>query len=102
MFVAELPEGWKIPSIMTLTTQIGQIGPIIFVGLRWISPKKVTYTRGIYTIFMIGLISCIALAFTWNKTHVIFKEKRSVYLYIFNFTLSLLGTFNIIKYLFFS
>ena len=67
------------------------IGPILFSIGRLISPRLFTYVRAIYFIFSVGILSCILLAVFWNKTVFMMNERRSIYLYIFNFTLSLLG-----------
>jgi len=97
--VDELPEGWRLPSILNMISQLAQLGPFIFSIGRCISPKKFTFVRAIYTIFTIGLFSCLFLAFFWKKTAVIYNERRSIYLYIFNFSLSLLDGMSTITFL---
>ena len=89
--VDELPEGWRLPSILNYISVIAQLGPIGFSIGRYFYPKKFTFERAIYVLFTVGIFSCLALALFWNKTAFVFGERRSVYLYIFNFTLSLLG-----------
>jgi hypothetical protein len=53
----------------------------------------------IYAVFTVGAASCLALAFLWNKTVRVDTEKRSIYLYIFNFTLSLLDGMSTLTFL---
>ena len=89
--IPELPEGWKIPSILNVIIQLGQVGALTFVILRRFFPKQVTYTRAIFVVLFIGLTSCILLAFFWNKTAYVGSEKRSIALYILIFAFSLLG-----------
>ena len=67
------------------------IGPLIFTIGKWLYPNIFTYVRAIYFIFTVGILSCILLAAFWNKTVFIFNQWRSIYLYMFNFSLSLLG-----------
>lgn len=74
-----------------MVSQFAQIGPIIFLIGNRVWPKHFTYVRTIYVIFGIGAISCLLLSLFWNKTVKINNESKSVYLYIFNFSLSLLG-----------
>lgn len=91
--VDELPEGWSLPSILNVISVIAQLGPLMFSVGRYFSPKKFTFVRAIYFIFTIGLFSCLFLSLFWNKTEVVFGNRRSIYLYMFNFTLSLLGKY---------
>ena len=94
--IPELPEGWKIPSILNVIIQLGQVGALTFVILRRFFPKQVTYTRAIFVVLFIGLTSCILLAFFWNKTAYVGSEKRSIALYILIFAFSLLGKSSVI------
>ena len=89
--MAELPEGWRLPSILTALTQFAQIGPLLLIFCRVFQPNETNYVKIIYYLFLIGSISCICLAFTWNKTVPVLNEQRSLFLYLFNFTLSILG-----------
>lgn len=91
--VDELPEGWKLPSILNVISVIAQLGPLLFSLGRFFWPKKFTFVRAIYFVFTIGLFSCLFLSLFWNKTEVVFGDRRSIYLYVFNFTLSLLGKY---------
>ena len=96
--VDELPEGWRLPSILTAISQLAQFVPFFFLFGRLYFPKKFTYVRAIYFIFAIGAVSCVCLSLLWNKTIAIGHEKRSLYLYIFNFSLSFLGNIRKLKY----
>lgn len=90
IMVHKLPEGWKLSSILSASTQIAQIGPIIFlIGKRYF-PNQFTYQRTIYVILMIGATSCLLLAFFWDYTSHVFGEERSTGLLVLNFFLALL------------
>lgn len=110
--VDELPEGWRLnhttinilfyktfnsidylrlPSILSAISQFAQLGPFTFLLLKVFCSKRIDNVKTIYTIFCIGAAACFCLSLLWNRSVVIFNEKRSVYLYIFNFGLSLLG-----------
>ena len=97
--VDELPEGWRLPSILTAISQVSQIGPFIFLLLKFCWPKKFDNVKIIYFVFFIGATSCLLLAIFWNKTVKIRNENRSLYLYIFNFTLSLLDGMSTLTFL---
>lgn len=89
--VDSLPEGWRLPSVLTAVTQIAQIGPFIYLLGKWFYPKQFGHIRVIYCILTVGVLSCLFLSLYWNKTEYILHENRSIYLYVFNFSLSLLG-----------
>ena len=91
LLVNTLPEGWRLPAILTVTSQIAQIGPFLYFTGKLVFPNHFGNVKTIYFIFLIGAISCLLLSFYWDETMIIRNEKRSIYLYIFNFTLSLLG-----------
>ena len=97
--VDQLTEGWRLPSILTAISQIAQIGPFLYMSFKLIFPNKFKLVRVIYCILSIGAISCLLLSLFWNKTAVVLHEKRSIYLYIFNFSLSLLGIYVIFNHL---
>lgn len=88
--VDELPESWQLPSILNLISVLAQTGPLCFTVGHYFFPKVFTFVRAIYFIFTVGLLSCFFLALFWSKTAVLFHESRSIFLYIFNFTLSIL------------
>jgi hypothetical protein len=76
---------------MTMSTQMAQIGPIIFVIGKRFAPKYFTYTKTIYLILSIGCTSCLLLSFFWKKTAFIFGAEHSVGLIVLNFALAVLG-----------
>ena len=85
-----MPESWRLPSILSATTQIGQIGPLLFLIFHALLPRHVTFIRTIYVVLVIGALSCLLLVFFWSKTAFIFGEERSIGIYILNFSLALL------------
>jgi riboflavin transporter 2 len=97
IMVHQLPEGWRLPSILTILTQASQIGPIVFLVLKWKYPKRISFVVTIYIILSVGALSCLLLVFFWDKTAVIGSEKRSIGLYILTFSLGLLGNFYLQK-----
>lgn len=90
LMVHDLPEGWSLPSIVSLCMQISQVGPWSFLALKFLFPKKVSYVLVIYIILSIGAISCFLLAFFWKTTVLIAGQQRSIGLYILSLTLGLL------------
>ena len=91
LLVQRLPEGWRLPSILGVSSQLAQSAVLIYPIFKYTFPNCFRNHRTILAILTIGAISCLLLSFFWDKTSIIYHEKRSVYLYIFNFFLSLLG-----------
>jgi riboflavin transporter 2 len=85
------PEGWKLPSILTVTIELAQVSPVIFVAGRYLSPKYFTYVRANYLILGVGAFSLFLLSFFWNSTAIIFNESHSIGLIILCFLLGILG-----------
>ncbi|RNA09134.1 riboflavin transporter 2-like [Brachionus plicatilis] len=97
--IHDLPEGWRLPSILSAISQFAQIGPFVYLLIRYFFPTKIDNVKVIYLILITGAVSCLLLAFFWNKTVLIHEEKRSIYLYIFHFTLSLLDGMSTLTFL---
>jgi riboflavin transporter 2 len=89
--VHELPEGWRLPSVLTVTIELAQISPVIFVVGRYFAPKQFTYVRANYLILGVGALSLFLLSFFWDYTAFIFNENRSVGLVLLCFLLGILG-----------
>ena len=94
IMVHELPEGWRLPSILGAIIQLSQIGSLLFMLFKCFYPKNVSLVSTSYGLFFIGCISCFLLIFLWNKTVKIGSSERSVGLYILTFSLGLLGMYN--------
>lgn len=92
--VHELPEKWRLPSILSASTQIAQLGPLSFVAGNYFFPNQFTFTRAIYVILTIGSLSCLLLSFFWKKTVFLLGENRSIGLIFLNFSLGILGNNN--------
>jgi hypothetical protein len=91
ILVHELPEGWRLPSILGAIIQLSQIGSLFFLIYKCFYPNKVSLVGIIYGLFFIGSLSCILLIFLWNKTVKFGDNDRSIGLYILTFSLGLLG-----------
>ena len=84
------PEGWTLPSSISLCICAANIGPILIVLLRWRQGKRFSEIPYIYIIIIIGIVSCCVMAVSWQKTVLLFGRERSVWLLGTILTLSLL------------
>jgi riboflavin transporter 2 len=77
LLVQALPEGWNLPSYLSIVTQLANIGPISYTILHSFFPKTITEKGTIYLTMTIGSISTILLVFFWDKTTFFFGDTRS-------------------------
>ena len=89
LLVQALPEGWALPSYMSVAVQIANIGPILYSIGRFMGPKVVTEVRSIYALMLIGVLSSLLIALFWQKTSLIGGAEHSTALLALLFCLSL-------------
>ena len=74
------PEGWTLPSVISICVAMSNIMPIMVMFLRWCQGKRFSEIPYIYGILIGGAILCSIMAIFWQKTMFIFGRKRSVWL----------------------
>lgn len=93
----KLDEKLTLNSKLTVITQIGQLGPFLFILGHSCAPKTCSFSRVSYLILLVGALSCFLLAFLWDQQLEIQGQKYSIALYLLNFCLSLLdGTSTVV------
>ncbi|CAK8676020.1 unnamed protein product [Clavelina lepadiformis] len=88
VIVYSTPEGWTLPSYLTVILQIGNIGPVLVTVMQTFYPKYFHQNAMIYSIVGIGTLSCLLLSFFWDTTAFIAGQSRSVALFALWFCLS--------------
>ncbi|XP_071446045.1 solute carrier family 52, riboflavin transporter, member 3-A-like [Hetaerina americana] len=69
ILVLVAPEGWALPSHLSLAVQAANSGPILYVLLLRFSKRSrtvVARTAVVYVVLVIGALAALALSFTWN------------------------------------
>ena len=89
ILVDQLPEGWNLPSYMTIIIQIANIGPISYTIGHLLFPKVVEERPAVYLMVVVGSIASLLMAFLWQKTTFIGGVEHSTALLILMFFLSL-------------
>jgi len=89
LLVQTLPEGWNLPSYMSVIIQVANIGPIFYSILRMTIPAKVEERYCIHVIMAIGTISSLLMVFFWNQTTNVDGVERSSALLVLLFFLAL-------------
>lgn len=91
LIVSKAPEGWSLPSYLSIIIQLGNIGPFCYTIFQKYSPRKLKDSYVIYVIYVIGCTASILLAFLFEKTAVVGGERRSVALMALAFCFALVG-----------
>ena len=86
--VQTAPESWNLASSLTLTIQLGNIIPFLYVIAGRLRKFRHTEHVVIYVILAIGCMSSVLLAFFWDKTETFGGKPHSLYLLMFTFTLA--------------
>jgi len=89
LLVQTLPEGWALPSYLSIIVQIANIGPITYSLLRSCLKTPPSQSRVITLLLLIGCGASLALVFGWNFQSMIDGSMRSIGLFICVFFLSL-------------
>lgn len=99
LIVNTLPEGWELPSYLTVIIQLANLGPLLVTLTHKLCPGRLKERIVIYSILSIGVVSCILLAFFWNKTTIIAGASHSTAFFIITFFLSLVDCTSSVTFL---
>jgi hypothetical protein len=86
VYVKVLPEGYAIASYISMSIQLANIWPLLFVS-AWNYRGKVPlpYVVIIPFLLAIGITIFIVLALYWRTTHTVFGKERSVFIILMGF-----------------
>jgi len=88
LLVQELPEGWALPSYLSIIVQVANIGPITYSLLRSCGSSPLSPHMVIVPLLVLGCAASLALALTWDWVATL-SSPHSVGLFISVFFLSL-------------
>uniref|UniRef100_A0A667Y490 Riboflavin transporter n=1 Tax=Myripristis murdjan TaxID=586833 RepID=A0A667Y490_9TELE len=71
LIVNALPEGWELPSYLTVIIQLANLGPLLVTLMHKLCPGRLKERFVIYFILSIGVLSCLLLAFFWDRTTIV-------------------------------
>ena len=78
ILVHEAPEGWNLPSYITILIQVANIAPLVYTLVNKCAPKRFNEIHGVYIIVLVGTVACLMLVFLWKKTAYIAGAEHSV------------------------
>jgi len=82
LLVNEAPEGWSLPSFLSVMVQIGNFGPIAYTLLQKCLRSSRRDPNLIYVLLGIGTTSTLLIAFFYNQTAFVAGQEHSVALFI--------------------
>ncbi|XP_051835472.1 solute carrier family 52, riboflavin transporter, member 3-like [Antechinus flavipes] len=99
LLVERLPEGWKLPSYITIIIQLANVGPLFITLLHRFRPGCVSEIPVIYVLLAVGTTACFLFAFLWEKTSMVAGVSHSTAFLILTFILSLVDCTSSVTFL---
>ncbi|KAJ8288358.1 hypothetical protein COCON_G00010170 [Conger conger] len=88
LIVSQIPEGWYLPSYLTVLIQVANIGPLLVTLMHRFRPGALNENAVIYVIVALGTLASFLLAFFWQDTVEVWGAPRSVPLLVLTLFLS--------------
>ncbi|XP_029360635.1 solute carrier family 52, riboflavin transporter, member 3-B [Echeneis naucrates] len=99
LIVPEIPEGWYLPSYLTVLIQMANIGPLFITLMHRFRPGALDERPVIYCIVVLGVIATFLLAFFWRNTVTVGGALHSVPLLVLSFLLSVVDCTSSVTFL---
>lgn len=91
LLVHTAPEGWALPSYLSLFGNFANIAVVLYSIKQHCCPKLIKDTTLIYFLMFMGCGSLVLMAFFYDYTTVVFGKSHSVTLFVLNFTVCVIG-----------
>ncbi|KAJ0003689.1 hypothetical protein NQD34_008787 [Periophthalmus magnuspinnatus] len=88
LIVPQIPEGWLLPSYLSVLIQMANVGPLFVTLMHRFNPGKLNETAVIYVIIGLGTVASFLLGFFWKETLFVGGFHRSVALLVLTFFLA--------------
>lgn len=88
LLVTDLPEGWNLPSYLSVIIQIANIGPIAYSVFKALQPAQHP-APVVYGVLAVGCIASLLLSMLWQKTSWLAGAEHSTALLSLVFLLAL-------------
>ncbi|OWR49242.1 riboflavin transporter 2-A like protein [Danaus plexippus plexippus] len=90
LLVERLPEGWALPSSMTVAIQLANVGLIAYAAMRRLLPRAPD-SPYIYILLSVGTLALYLNSFLYTETAVLGEANRSVSFLALTFFAALVG-----------
>ncbi|XP_072498900.1 solute carrier family 52, riboflavin transporter, member 3-like [Notamacropus eugenii] len=97
--VARLPEGWNLPSYLTVIIQLANVGPLFITLLHRFQPGCLSEVPVIYAVLTLGTMACVLFAFLWEKISVVAGVPHSIAFMVLTFILALVDCTSSVTFL---
>ncbi|KAM6903317.1 riboflavin transporter 2 [Lycodopsis pacificus] len=88
LVVPHIPEGWYLPSYLSVLIQMANVGPLFVTLMHRFRPGALNEAAVIYAIIGLGTAASFLMAFFWKETVVVAGAPRSVALLVLTFFLA--------------
>ncbi|RUS69857.1 hypothetical protein EGW08_022379 [Elysia chlorotica] len=99
ILVAHLPEGWTLPSDLTIVAQAGNLGPLAFTLLVYLFPRVKLEVPASMLIVSVLTLCALLYAFLWQETDFLAGTEYSVALLSLTFVQSVFAAMTSQAYL---
>lgn len=99
LIVNTLPEGWELPSYLTVIIQLANLGPLLVTLMHRLCPGRLKEHLVIYSILSIGIVACVLLVFFWDRTTIVSGAEHSTAFFIITFFLALVDCTSSVTFL---
>lgn len=99
LVVNDIPEGWYLPSYLTVLIQMANIGPLFITLMHRFRPGALDERPVIYSIVALGITATFLLAFFWRHTVTVGGSLHSVPLLVLCFLLSVVDCTSSVTFL---
>lgn len=99
LVVPEIPEGWYLPSYLTVLIQMANVGPLFITLMHRFRPGTLDERPVVYSIVVLGVVATFLLAFFWKHTVAVGGASHSVPLLGLSFLLSVVDCTSSVTFL---
>ncbi|NXT41129.1 S52A3 protein, partial [Pelecanoides urinatrix] len=99
LLVTVLPEQWDLPSYITITIQMANVGPLFVTLMHRFQPGLLKEVPVIYVVVSVGVVACLLLALLWNYTSPIAGKPHSTAFLLLTFFLALVDCTSSVTFL---
>lgn len=99
LIVNTLPEGWELPSYLTVIIQLANLGPLLVTVMHRLCPGRLKEHVVIYCVLSIGIVACVLLVFFWERTTIVSGAEHSTAFFIITFFLALVDCTSSVTFL---
>uniref|UniRef100_A0A665TPT7 Riboflavin transporter n=1 Tax=Echeneis naucrates TaxID=173247 RepID=A0A665TPT7_ECHNA len=99
LIVPQIPEGWFLPSYLSVLIQMANVGPLFVTLMHRFRPGALNEPAVIYVIVSVGTVASFLLGFFWTETVVVAGGPHSVALLVLTFFLAIVDCTSSVTFL---